>query len=67
MYTMAAKTLESEGQRVSILRKMQIFIEIMVERSQYARQAHPPRQLITYTRRARHLPNEAGLSQPVAR
>ena len=39
----------------------------MVGRSRYIRQTHQPRQQITYTRRARHLPDEAGPSQPAAR
>ena len=67
MDTMVTEALENEGQRVSILRKMQIFIERMVGRSLYARQAHLPRQQITYTRRAKHPSDEAGPSQPVAR
>ena len=39
----------------------------MVGRSWYARHAHPSRQSITYTRRARHPPDEVGPSQPFAR
>jgi len=43
METMVAETLENETQRVSIFCRMQIFIERMVGRSRYARQARPPR------------------------
>ena len=67
MATMVAEALENEGQKVLIFRRMQIFIERMVGRSWYARQAHPSRQQITYTRRDRHPLDEIGPSQPVAR
>ena len=61
------EALENEGQRVLILYSMKIFIERMVGRSRHARQAHPSRQHITYTRCVRHPPDEAGYFQPVAR
>ena len=57
MDIIVAEALEDERRRVAILCRMQIFIERMVG---YARQAHPSRQQITYTRRAKHPPNEAG-------
>ena len=61
------KALENEGQRVSILRRIQIFIEGMVREESYARQKYSLRQQITYTRCTRHPPDEAWPSQPVAR
>ena len=66
MDTMVVEALENEGQRVSILHRIQIFIEMMVGRSRYARHAHPPRPVLIYTRRAINPLDEAGHSQPIA-
>jgi len=63
MDTMVTEALENETQRVSILHRMQIFIERMVGRSRYACQARPSRSQITYTQHVKHQPDETRPSQ----
>ena len=70
---MVDKALADDTRRVSILRRMSMFIRRMVERSRYAHTMGAPREEIVYTRRGRHPPpkeseavqDKAGTSQPI--